>query len=102
MTRLTGKVAIVTGGANGIGLRLRAPARERRRRVAIGDIDAAAGEAAAEALRGEGLKVIFVADRRHQARGDRRAGDEGHRRIRPARHHAQQRRRRPDARPCSK
>ena len=56
MTRLTGKVAIVTGGAHGIGLACARRLRHRRRRVALGDIDAAAGEAAAEALRGEGAE----------------------------------------------
>ncbi len=60
MTRLTGKAAIVTGAAHGIGLACARRLASDGASVAIGDIDAAAGEAAAAALRSEGLKAIFV------------------------------------------
>ena len=60
MTRLTGKVAIVTGAGNGIG---RACARRFAAdgaAVALADINVEAGEAAAEGIRAEGGKAIFV------------------------------------------
>jgi glucose 1-dehydrogenase len=60
MTRLTGKVAIVTGAANGIG---RACARRFAAdgaSVALADINVEAGEAAAAAIRAEGGAAIFV------------------------------------------
>jgi len=61
MTRLTGKAAIVTGAANGIGLACARRLAQDGASVALADIDAAAGEAAAAALRAEGHKAIFVA-----------------------------------------
>jgi glucose 1-dehydrogenase len=61
MTRLTGKAAIVTGAANGIGLACGRRLAADGAAVALADIDAKAGEAAAAALRSEGLKAIFVA-----------------------------------------
>jgi NAD(P)-dependent dehydrogenase (short-subunit alcohol dehydrogenase family) len=61
MTRLSGKVAIVTGAANGIGLACARRLATDGAAVALADIDAQAGEAVAAALRAEGLKVIFVA-----------------------------------------
>jgi glucose 1-dehydrogenase len=60
MTRLMGKAAIVTGAANGIGLACARRLAMDGASVALADIDAKAGEAAAEALRAEGLKAIFV------------------------------------------
>ena len=61
MTRLSGKVAIVTGAANGIGLACARRLAADGAAVALADIDAKAGEAAAAAMRAEGLKAIFVA-----------------------------------------
>ena len=60
MGRVQGQVAIVTGGANGIG---RACARrfvEEGARVAIGDIDAAALDSTARALAEAGGEVATV------------------------------------------
>jgi NAD(P)-dependent dehydrogenase (short-subunit alcohol dehydrogenase family) len=61
MTRLSGKAAIVTGAANGIGLACARRLASDGAAVALADIDAKAGEAAAAALRAEGLRAIFVA-----------------------------------------
>jgi glucose 1-dehydrogenase len=48
--RLENKVAIVTGGAHGIGLAIARRYAAEGARVVIADVDAAAGQAAAEAL----------------------------------------------------
>ncbi len=61
MTRLVGKVAIVTGAAHGIGLACARRFAADGAAVALGDIDAERGEGAAKALRAEGAKAMFVA-----------------------------------------
>ena len=74
MTRLAGKVAIVTGAANGIG---RACARRFAAdgaAVALADINVEAGEAAAAAIRADGGARDLHGNRRDEARGDRGAG----------------------------
>jgi NAD(P)-dependent dehydrogenase (short-subunit alcohol dehydrogenase family) len=68
MQGIKGKVALVTGGSSGIGL---AAARELGRagaRVAIAARNPERGEAAARALREEGLDVLYV--QADMARGD--------------------------------
>ncbi len=61
MTRLSGKAAIVTGAAHGIGLACARRLAADGASVALADIDAEAGEAAAGALRDQGARAIFVA-----------------------------------------
>jgi NAD(P)-dependent dehydrogenase (short-subunit alcohol dehydrogenase family) len=61
MTRLAGKAAIVTGAANGIGLACARRLAADGAAVALADINAEAGEAAAKALREGGARAIFVA-----------------------------------------
>lgn len=56
-----GKVAVVTGAANGIGLAAARAFAEAGARVLLVDRDAAAGERAAEALRAEGREARFQA-----------------------------------------
>ncbi|MEJ0070255.1 MAG: glucose 1-dehydrogenase [Pseudomonadota bacterium] len=56
--RLAGKVAFVTGAASGLGKAIAARFVQQGARVAIADIDATAGEAAAQAL---GAAARFVA-----------------------------------------
>ncbi|HEV3044755.1 MAG TPA: SDR family oxidoreductase [Roseiarcus sp.] len=61
MTRLAGKSAIVTGAANGIGLACARRLAADGAAVALADINAEAGEAAARDLRKKGARAIFVA-----------------------------------------
>src|SRR5262249_10262013 len=55
--QLQNKVAIVTGGAHGIGLAIAKRYVAEGARVVIADVDAAAGEAAASAL--DGVRCSF-------------------------------------------
>ena len=62
--RLENKVAIVTGGAHGIGLAIARRYAAEGARVVIADIDAAAGQAAAEALGNVRFVATDVGDAR--------------------------------------
>jgi glucose 1-dehydrogenase len=61
MTRLTGKCAVVTGAANGIGLACARRLASDGAAIALADVNAELGEAAAKQLRNEGARAIFVA-----------------------------------------
>jgi len=70
---LTGKVAVVTGGASGIGLAVARRLARDRARVAIADLNGEAARAEAEKLAAEGATalgvVLDVADRAVVERG---------------------------------
>jgi meso-butanediol dehydrogenase / (S,S)-butanediol dehydrogenase / diacetyl reductase len=66
--RLDGKVAVITGGGSGIGAATAEAFTREGARVVIADIDAAAGESVAKALRAAGGTIDFLeADASRQA-----------------------------------
>lgn len=60
MRQVEGKVALITGGASGIGAACARVLAAAGARVVISDLDDAAGEALAAALRAEGSEVSFL------------------------------------------
>ena len=57
--RMTGKVAVVTGAAQGIGRGCAEMLAREGARVVVGDLQAEAGQAAVEAIRAAGGEAIF-------------------------------------------
>jgi meso-butanediol dehydrogenase/(S,S)-butanediol dehydrogenase/diacetyl reductase len=60
MERLAGKIALVTGGASGIGEAIALAFAREGARAAIADVQEVRGQAVASSLRQEGLKAIFL------------------------------------------
>jgi len=58
---LEGRVAVVTGGASGVGAGIARVLASEQARVAIADLDAPAAERLAEELRGQGHDAIAIA-----------------------------------------
>lgn len=57
---LSGRAALVTGGARGLGLAMARALGRHGARLALLDLNGAAAETAAEALRGEGLSALSL------------------------------------------
>lgn len=60
MANLNGKIAIVTGGASGIGLATVKAFAEKGAKVVLADFNELAGKAKEEELKSEGFEVLFV------------------------------------------
>ena len=60
MNDWTGRVAVVTGGASGIGLAVARTLARRGMRLAIADVEVDALKAAQESLTSEGAEVLAV------------------------------------------
>src|SRR6516164_10329431 len=60
MARLTGKVALITGGAGGQGTAEAELFVREEAAVVLADVDAAAGETLAQHLAGQGGNVMFL------------------------------------------
>ena len=60
MKDLSGRVAVVTGAASGVGLGIAEVLAGEGARVVLVDVDSAAGERAAEALRAAGHDALAV------------------------------------------
>lgn len=60
MARVAGKVAIVTGGALGMGLAHAKALAKEGAKIAVADVNAEAGAAAVKVLKDEGAQAIFV------------------------------------------
>ncbi|MFB4297208.1 3-oxoacyl-ACP reductase [Actinomadura sp. NTSP31] len=67
MQRLEGRVAVVTGGASGIGLATARRFTEEGARVVVADVDETAGKSAAEELGGLFVKVDVTSEDEVQA-----------------------------------
>ncbi|MGK7377063.1 SDR family NAD(P)-dependent oxidoreductase [Planococcus sp. 1R117A] len=57
---LTGKVAVVTGAASGIGLAAAKALLDKGAKVVVADINVEGGEAAAKQFKGTGAEVVFI------------------------------------------
>jgi NAD(P)-dependent dehydrogenase (short-subunit alcohol dehydrogenase family) len=55
--RLAGRVAVITGGASGIGLAAARRMRSEGATIVVGDVDRAAGESVADELGGLFVRV---------------------------------------------
>lgn len=75
--RLAGKVAVITGGASGIGLATARRLRAEGARIVIGDLDPVAGEAAAEAVGGRFVRTDVTDQDQVDRLFDSAAAEEG-------------------------
>ena len=68
-----GRVAVITGGAGGIGFAMAEAFAARGARIALADLDEAAMDARAKLLRERGTEALVCRHRRHEARIGERA-----------------------------
>ena len=90
MTKLTGKVALITGSGRGIGRAIALKLAREGAQVVVNDLDAAPGDAVVAEIKAAGGEAIAVNGSVTEAGFRRSFHRSGDRNVRRHRHHRQQ------------